>query len=67
MEANIFKTLRVEQNEVVMCRFLANLLDPKGQYGQAEFQKSFLEKFKILKEHMTIKDVSLEKTCVMTE
>lgn len=30
MGTNIFTALRVAQNEVVMCRFLADLLDPEG-------------------------------------
>ena len=30
MESNLFMALRMEQNEVVMCRFLADLLDPQG-------------------------------------
>ncbi len=30
MESNIFKALKMAQDEVLMCRFLADLLDPKG-------------------------------------
>ena len=31
MESNIFKALKMAQDEVLMCRFLADLLDPKEQ------------------------------------
>lgn len=31
MESNIFKALKMVQDEVLMCRFLADLLDPKEQ------------------------------------
>ena len=30
---NIFSVLEVEKNEVIMCRILAALLNPKGQHG----------------------------------
>ena len=30
MESNIFKALKMAQDEVLMCRLLADLLDPKG-------------------------------------
>ena len=31
MESNIFKALKMAQDEVLMCRFLADLLYPKEQ------------------------------------
>ena len=63
MTVNMFKALRIEQNEVMMCRFLADLLDPKGWHGLGtQFLKSFLEKV-IQLEGLEC----LERTCVMTE
>lgn len=32
-EYNIFEVLGVEYNEVIMCRFIGNLLEPKGKHG----------------------------------
>ncbi len=67
MEANLFKALRMEQNEIVMCRFLANLLDPKGWHGrETKFLESFLKKFSNFK-GIKKEELQLEKTCVMTE
>ena len=44
MESNIFKALKMAQDEVLMCRFLADLLDPKGRNKlDTSFLKSFLE------------------------
>ena len=44
MESNIFKALKMAQDEVLMCRFLADLLDPKEQNKlDTSFLKSFLE------------------------
>ena len=48
MESNIFKALKMAQDEVLMCRFLADLLDPKGHKSaenklDTSFLKSFLE------------------------
>lgn len=67
MERNIFRALHMEQNEVVMCRFLADLLDPRGWHGcGTQFLESFIREFVELspagKEF-----VHLERTCVMTE
>lgn len=69
MESNIFKALRVAQDEVLMCRFLADLLDPNG-YKSTENKPdtSFLESFlktRLQMEGAELKD--LERTCVMTE
>lgn len=36
-EYNVFEVLRVQRNEVVHSRFLANLLDPAGTHGQRAF------------------------------
>lgn len=42
-EYNIFHVLEVEEKEVVMCRFLADLLNPEGTHGCGIlFLKSFL-------------------------
>lgn len=49
-EYNIFNVLNINEKEVVMCRFLADLLNPEGQHGCGIlFLKSFLEE--ILKEY----------------
>lgn len=49
-EYNIFNVLEINQKEVIMCRFLADLLNPEGQHGCGIlFLKSFLED--ILEEH----------------
>lgn len=41
---NIFRVLEVEDKEVIMCRYLADLLDPNGEHGQGIlFLKSFCE------------------------
>lgn len=69
MESNIFKALRVAQDEVLMCRFLADLLDPKGHKSaghkpDTSFLKSFLE---VCLKMDGAKLKNLERTCVMTE
>ncbi|MCI9375776.1 MAG: PD-(D/E)XK nuclease family protein [Oscillibacter sp.] len=65
MESNLFMALRMEQNEVVMCRFLADLLDPKGWHKRkTQFLKSFLRDVVQLKD---VEKARLENTCVMTE
>ena len=65
MTVNMFKALRIEQNEVMMCRFLADLLDPHGWHGyRAKFLKSFLRDVIKLG---NFEDTLLERTCVMTE
>lgn len=41
-EYNIFHILEVTEKEVVMCRFLTDLLNPEGQHGCGTlFLKSF--------------------------
>ena len=41
---NIFRVLGVAEKEVIMCRMLADLLNPKGSHGQGSaFLKCFLE------------------------
>ena len=65
MERNIFKALRVGQDEVLMCRFLADLLDPKGRNKlDTSCLKSFLE---VCLQMDCAKLKTLERTCVMTE
>lgn len=65
MGTNIFRILRMEQDEVVMCRFLADLLDPRGWHERGTaFLESFLRKF--VKE-VNAETVRLESTCVMKE
>ena len=42
---NIFQVLGVAEKEVIMCRMLTDLLDPKGAHGQGNaFLKGFLER-----------------------
>ena len=73
MGTNIFKTLRMEQNEVVMCRFLADLLDPNGWHGcGTKFLEGFLQEVvKLDLQEVArlerIENVRLESTCVMAE
>lgn len=65
MESNIFKALKMAQDEVLMCRFLADLLDPKGRNKlDTSFLKSFLE---VCLQMDCAKLKTLERTCVMTE
>lgn len=41
---NIFSSLRIEQNEVLICRFLGALLDPRGIHGMSDYPlRSFLK------------------------
>ena len=41
---NIFEVLGIESNEVRICRFLADLLDPKGKHGcDILFVKLFMD------------------------
>ena len=43
-EYNIFSVLEISDKEVIMCRMLADLLNPRGQHGQgAIFLYVFLE------------------------
>lgn len=62
---NIFDVLGVEAKEVVMCRFLTDLLHPEGQHGCGIlFLKSFFQD--ILKESR-ISDTLLAHTNVVSE
>lgn len=62
---NIFHVLGVAEKEVVMCRFLSDLLNPEGQHGCGIlFLKSFLEE--VLDEHR-INDTLLTHTDVVRE
>lgn len=62
---NMFDILEVASKEVVMCRFLADLLNPEGAHGYGIFfLKSFLQK--VLKEQR-INDTLLTHTDVIKE
>lgn len=64
-EYNIFNVLEINEKEVVMCRFLADLLNPEGQHGCGIlFLKSFLED--VLKEYR-MSDTLLAHTDVIKE
>lgn len=64
-EYNIFNVLEIHEKEVVMCRFLADLLNPEGQHGCGIlFLKSFLED--VLKESR-MSDTLLAHTDVIKE
>lgn len=64
-EYNIFNVLEVNAKEVIMCRFLADLLNPAGQHGCGIlFLKSFLRD--ILKE-FRMSDTLLAHTDVIKE
>lgn len=64
-EYNIFNVLEINEKEVVMCRFLADLLNPEGKHGCGIlFLKSFLED--ILKEYR-MSDTLLAHTDVIKE
>ncbi len=65
MKYNIFQVLEVGAKEVIMCRFLADLLNPEGQHGCGTlFLKSFLED--VLKEYH-VSDTLLAHTDVIKE
>lgn len=64
-EYNIFHILEIDTMEVIMCRFLADLLNPEEQHGcEILFLKSFLQD--ILKENC-MSDVLLSHTQIITE
>ncbi len=64
-EYNIFNVLEVTEKEVIMCRFLTDLLNPEGQHGCGIlFLKSFLEN--VLKKEQ-INDTLLTYTNVIKE
>ena len=64
-EYNIFNVLNITAKEVIMCRFLADLLNPEGQHACGIlFLKSFLQD--ILKEYR-MSDKLLAHTDVFTE
>ena len=43
-EYNIFSVLEIQGKEVLTCRFLADLMNPRGQHGQgASFLRLFLD------------------------
>lgn len=64
-EYNIFNVLGITAKEVIMCRFLADLLNPEGQHACGIlFLKSFLQN--VLKEYR-MSDTLLTHTDVFTE
>lgn len=64
-EYNIFNVLEINEKEIVMCRFLADLLNPEGRHECGIlFLKSFLED--ILKEYR-MNDTLLTHTDVIKE
>lgn len=64
-EYNIFNVLEINAKEVVMCRFLADLLNPEGQHGCGIlFLQSFLQD--VLKEYR-MSDTLLAHTDVIKE
>lgn len=55
---NIFRVLEVSQKEVMMCRFLADLLNPDGKHGQGIwYLKLFMEQ--VLHRNLTDRQLSL--------
>lgn len=64
-EYNIFHILEVAEKEVIMCRFLTDLLNPEGAHGCGTlFLKSFLEK--VLNKRQ-LNDTSLSHTDIIKE
>lgn len=62
---NVFDILEINAKEVIMCRFLADLLNPEGQHGCGIlFLKSFMQD--ILKEY-SMSDILLAHTDVIKE
>ena len=64
-EYNIFNVLEINAKEVIMCRFLADLLNPEGQHKCGIlFLKSFLQN--VLNEYR-MSDTLLTHTDVIKE
>ena len=62
---NVFHILGISAKEVIMCRFLADLLNPEGQHGCGiSFLKSFMHD--VLNEY-SMSDILLARTEVATE
>lgn len=62
---NIFHILEISAKEVIMCRFLADLLNPEGQHGYGIlFLKSFIQD--VLKEY-SMSDILLAHTEIAEE
>ena len=54
---NIFQVLEIESKEVLICRFLGDLLNPNGSHGcEIEFLKRF---FKLLKPEEELKNAKV--------
>ena len=67
LEYNIFNILGIQAKEVVMCRFLADLLNPEGMHGYGIlFLKTFLRDVLVLNESR-INDTLLDYTNVIQE
>lgn len=61
---NIFKVMGIEYNEVIVCRFIGNLLNPKGSHGlAAEPLKQFI--YNVLEDE--ISEENFEKATVVCE
>lgn len=61
---NIFQVLEIESKEVLICRFLGDLLDPNGSHGcEIEFLKRFFELLKAEK----VSDAELMNAKVVLE
>lgn len=62
---NIFEMLGIHAKEVLMCRVLADLLNPEGRHGYGTF---FLQSFLAeVMQRKNMSDVLLEHTCVERE
>ena len=62
---NVFHILGISAKEVIMCRFLADLLNPEGQHGCGiSFLKSFMHD--VLYEY-SMSDILLARTEVAAE
>jgi hypothetical protein len=62
---NVFHILGISAKEVIMCRFLADLLNPEGQHGCGiSFLKSFMHD--VLNEY-SMSDIQLARTEVAAE
>ena len=62
---NIFKVLEVSDKEVIMCRFLADLINPNGEHNHGNFYlKMFLDEVLHFEENS---DSEIEKLRVYKE
>lgn len=63
-EYNIYKILHITQNEVLMCRVLADLLNPMGKHGMGQL---YLERFLSDVAGISISDKDLQQAHVYKE